>query len=241
MIYKIAVCDDAEADRQYVCAMVRQWAENTGRTVQVRAFPSAESFLFQYREEPDYDILLLDIEMGAMDGVTMAKRLRRENQTMQIVFITGYAGYMAEGFEVSALHYLMKPVIPEKLAQVLSRAVLALKKAERMVFLPVEGETLRIPADRIEYAEAFSHSVEIAAGKETYRVKLPISELEKLLGEGFLRCHRSYLVGLRHIARLSRTEVILDSGKALPLSRSAAPIAHRAFVSYYAGEKDETV
>ena len=70
---------------------------------------------------------------------------------------------------------------------------------------------------------------------------MPISEIEKLLGEGFVRCHRSYLVGLKHIARLSRTEVILDSGKALPLSRSAAAFVHKAFISYYTGEKDETV
>ena len=61
------------------------------------------------------------------------------------------------------------------------------------------------------------------------------------LGEGFIRCHRSYLVGLKHIARLSKTEVILDSGKTLPLSRGAVPLVHKAFISYYTGEKDETV
>lgn len=241
MMYKIAVCDDAEADRQYICNLVRQWADHARYSVQINAFPSAERFLFRYAEESDYDILLLDIEMGAMDGVTMAKRLRIDNSTMQIIFITGYDGYMAEGYEVSALHYLLKPVKPEKLIEVLERARSALKKTEQMIILPMDGGTLRLPAAQVECVEAFSHSVEIVTENGTVQVKQAISEIEKLLGNGFVRCHRSYLVGLKHIARLSKTEVILDSGRSLPLSRSAAAQVHKAFISYYTGEKDETV
>ena len=89
MKYKIAVCDDSDADRGYVLSMVRGWAACAGHAVQIDDFPSAESFLFRYAEESDYDILLLDIEMGAMDGVTMAKELRKDNDTVQIIFITG--------------------------------------------------------------------------------------------------------------------------------------------------------
>ena len=110
MNYKIAICDDSDADRRYVLNMVRAWASSAGHTVHIDDFPSAESFLFRYAEESDYDILLLDIEMGAMDGVTMAKELRKSNDTEQIIFITGYSDYISEGYEVAALHYLMKPV-----------------------------------------------------------------------------------------------------------------------------------
>ncbi len=121
MKYKIAICDDSGADRQFVLNMVRAWASSAGHTVQIDDFPSAESFLFRYAEESDYDILLLDIEMGAMDGVTMAKELRKSNDTVQIIFITGYSDYISEGYEVAALHYLMKPVKEEKLRSVLDR------------------------------------------------------------------------------------------------------------------------
>ena len=94
MKYKIAICDDSDADRQYVLNMVNTWAAQTGHAVHTDTFSSAENFLFRYSEESDYDILLLDIEMEAMDGVTMAKQLRKSNDTVQIVFITGYADYM---------------------------------------------------------------------------------------------------------------------------------------------------
>ena len=241
MKYKIAICDDSDADRKYVLNMVNQWAVTAGHVIHTDTFVSAENFLFHYAEESDYDILLLDIEMGAMDGVAMAKKIRQSNDFVQIVFITGFSDYISEGYEVSALHYLMKPVKQDKLFGVLNRAVDAIKKMERVILLPVDGEILRLPIDQVQYVEAFSHTVSIATEENTIPVKKSISEMERLLGEGFVRCHRSYLVGLKHISRLSKTEVILDNGKVLPLSRSAAAMVHKAFIFYYTGENNETV
>jgi len=241
MAYRIAIVDDSKADAEFVQGILNSWADQRQANIQAEVFPSAESFLFRYAEDKDWDILLLDIEMGAMDGVSLAKKIRQDNEAVQIVFITGFADYISEGYEVSALHYLMKPVKQDKLFAVLDRAVAAMQKSERVILLPVGGEMLRLPVGQVQYVEAFSHTVAIVTGTDTIQVKMPISEVEKLLSEGFIRCHRSYLVGLKHIARLSKTEVILDNGKALPLSRSAAPLVHKAFISYYTGEKNETV
>ena len=160
---------------------------------------------------------------------------------MQIVFVTGFEDYISEGYEVSALHYLMKPVRQDKLFAVLDRAIAAMQKTERVILLPVGGEMLRLPVGQVEYVEAFSHTAAIVTDADMIHVKMSITEIEKMLGDGFVRCHRSYLVGLKHIARLSKTEVILDNRKTLPLSRSAAASVHKAFIAYYTGEKDETV
>ena len=241
MAYRVAIVDDSNIDAEYVQSILESWAQDRRAGVQAQRFASAENFLFHYAEDKEWDILLLDIEMGAMDGISLAKRIRQDNETVQIVFVTGFGDYISEGYEVSALHYLMKPVKQDKLFAVLDRAVAAIQKTERVVLLPVDGEMLRLSVGQIEYVEAFSHAVAVTTEADTIQVKMPISEIEKLLGEGFVRCHRSYLVGLKHIARLSRTEVILDSGKILPLSRSAAASVHKAFISYYSGEKDETV
>ena len=241
MAYRMAIVDDNHIDAEYVQTILSAWAQDRQAGVQAQRFPSAESFLFHYAEDKDWDILLLDIEMGAMDGVSLAKKIRQENDSVQIVFITGFADYIAEGYEVSALHYLMKPVKQEKLFAALDRAVVAMEKTERVILLPVGGEVLRLPVGQVQYVEAFSHTVAIITVTDTIQVKMPISEIEKLLGNGFVRCHRSYLVGLKNIARLSKTEVILDNGKTLPLSRSAAASVHKAFIAYYTGEKDETV
>ena len=241
MAYRIAIVDDSSVDAAFVEDILKAWAKDRQAGVQTQLFTSAEAFLFHYADDKAWDILLLDIEMGAMDGVSLAKKIRQDNEAVQIVFITGFADYISEGYDVSALHYLMKPVKQDKLFGVLDRAVAAMQKTERVILLPVGGEMLRLPVNQVQYVEAFSHTVAIVTGTDTIQVKMPISEIEKMLGDGFIRSHRSYLVGLKHVARLSKTEVILGNGKALPLSRSAAAAVHKAFISYYTGDKDETV
>lgn len=178
MNYKIAICDDSGADRQFVLNMVRAWASSAGHTVYNDDFPSAESFLFRYAEESDYDILLLDIEMGAMDGVTMAKELRKSNDTVQIIFITGYSDYISEGYEVAALHYLMKPVKEEKLRSVLDRAVEKITKNERVLHFEAGGEMVRVPIYQIRYADVLGNYVTVHARTDV-TVKMTLGELEK--------------------------------------------------------------
>ena len=241
MYYKIAICDDNQTDSNYVTNMVQEWAKQQGHLTQTKCFLSAESFLFQYAQEKDYDILLLDIEMGEMDGVALAKKVRQDNEKVQIVFLTGYPDYVGEGYEVAALHYLMKPVYREKLFAVLERAVANLQKEKRAVLLTIGGETVRISVEEIQYVEAFSHSISIMTTKGIYEVRKSLSEMETLLGDEFVRCHRSYLVGLRFVSGLSKQKVTLDDGTELPLSRSASAEVHKAFVKYYTGEEHETV
>ena len=149
-IYHFAVCDDRPEDARLVASLAARWARRTGAEVELEVFPSAEAFLFRYQEKKDFDILLLDIEMTGMDGVELAKTVRRDNEAVQIVFITGYSDYIAQGYEVSALHYLMKPVNEEKFDQVLTRAVSRLARNEPFLTLELPGETVRVPLLEID-------------------------------------------------------------------------------------------
>ncbi len=230
MQYKIAICDDSDADRQYVLNMVRAWAAAAGHLVHTDAFASAESFLFHYAQESDYDILLLDIEMGAMDGVTMAKQLRKSNDTVQIIFITGYSDYISEGYEVAALHYLMKPVKEEKLWAVLDRAAGKIAKNEKVLHFSLGGEMVRIPVYRIRYADVFGNYVTIHAQSDV-TVKMTLGELEKQLDDRFYRVGRSVLVNLTQISRVTKGEIRLSDGTALPLPRGAYDGVNRAIIN----------
>lgn len=230
MTYKTAVCDDSAADRKYLSDLVRQWARSAGHTVTIAEFPSAESFLFHYAEEKDYDILLLDIEMGNMDGITMARRLRRENDTVQIVFITGYSDYIAEGYEVDALHYLMKPTGRDKLFSVLDRAAEKLKKNEKVLTLETGGETIRIPVYQIRYADVQGNYVTIHASVDV-TVKMTLRELASELDDRFYRAGRSLIINLTRISRVTKTEIRLSDGTALPLPRGAYEGVNRAIIN----------
>lgn len=225
----VAICDDAAADRDYLQTLVKRWAADRGHRVELTLYPSAESFLFRYAEDKDVQILLLDIEMGSMDGVSLARTLRKENDAVQIVFITGYSDYIADGYEVEALHYLMKPVKEEKLFAVLDRAVEKLHSNQRTLLLELPGEVVRLPVYQIRSAEVQGNYVTIHA-KTDCTVKMTLSELEAQLDDNFFRLGRSALVNLGCVARVSKTAVTLNDGTVLPLPRGAYERINRAII-----------
>lgn len=227
---KIAICDDSSADRQYLSTLADRWAADRGHVIRTAFFSSAEEFLFRYAEEKDYDILLLDIEMGAMDGVTMARTLRWDNETVQIIFVTGYSDYIAEGYDVAALHYLMKPVREDKLFSVLDRAAEKLSRNETVLNFEVGGEMVRVPIYQIRYADVSGNYVTIhAAGEVT--VKMTLGELEGQLDRRFYRAGRSVIVNLTMISRVTKTEILLSDGTAVPLPRGAYEGVNRAIIN----------
>lgn len=222
MAYRVAVCDDSGTDAEYVQEILRGWAGQRQIHIQAEHFPSAESFLFRYAEDKAYDILLLDIEMGAMDGVTLARRVRQDNESVQIVFITGYPDFMAEGYEVSALHYLMKPVAREKLFAVLDKAAANLARTEKRLCVTFDRETEFLPLRRILYIEAQKQYVLIHTEEREYRMKATLADTEQELDEYFFKCQRSFIVNLRHVLRIKNDCVELKNGIEVPISRGMA-------------------
>ena len=229
MSYRFAICDDDERYLEYIDRLTAQWARQAGTQVETERFPSAEAFLFRYEERRDFDILLLDVEMTGMDGVALARAVRRENDDVQIVFITGYTDYIAEGYEVSALHYLTKPVNEDKLFQVLTRAVGRLKRNEPALTLELPGETVRLPLSKIHYLEVAHNYVTIHADRD-YAVKRPLGELEKELDSRFFRVGRSFILNLTCIQRVTRTEAELSTGERIPLPRGQYDKLNQAII-----------
>lgn len=199
---------------------------------QVEIFSSAEAFLFAFEENQDFDLLFLDIEMGGMSGVELAKKLRQMGAGLQIVFITGYMDYISEGYDVEALHYLMKPVTVEKLGAVLDRAMERIKTRERELVLTLPGSIVRVPLCEIRYIEVLKNYVTVHAA-EDYSLKKTLNELKKGLDDSFLQIHRSYIVGLRCIKRVTKTEVILKDNTILPLSRKLYNDLNQALIHYF--------
>lgn len=153
MVCHIAICDDNPADSGYLSKLLDIWSLRQDIQLKMETFTSAEAFLFRYAENKYFDIILLDIEMKGMDGVTLAKQVRRENEALQIIFITGYSDYIAEGYEVAALHYLMKPVKEDKFFSVMDRAVEKMNQNDRCLNLNQSGEMVRIPLYEIRYLD----------------------------------------------------------------------------------------
>ena len=231
MAYRVAIIDDSKTDREFVQGILNSWASQRQTNIQAEVFTTAESFLFRYAEDKEWDILLLDIEMGTMDGVTMAKRVRQDNEAVQIVFITGYSDYITEGYEVAALHYLMKPVNREKLLTVLDRAMEKRKQEERCLNLEAYGEMVRLPFYEIRYLDVHQNYVTVHA-KTDYTVKRTLGDFEKELDDRFHRVGRGMILNLKYIQRVTKTEVRLSDGTVLPLPRGAYEPLNRAIIQH---------
>ena len=138
---------------------------------------------------------------------------------------------MAQGYEVAALHYLLKPVKQEKFFAVLDRLQKREKPEEKLFFQGKDG-SLCFSTSQIWYVEASSHQCMIYTKEQEWILRQSISEVEKYLSscQKFVRCHRSYLVNLQHISAIVKAEVVLDNGKRLPLSRNASKEVNEALI-----------
>jgi len=227
---RFSICDDEHVETTYLSGLVNQWAAAAGNTVEIKCYPSAEAFLFAYEGDKAVDILLLDIQMGGMDGVALAKHVRRGDKAVQIIFATSYMEYIADGYDVEALHYLIKPVDQQKLSVVLDRAVGKLAQTERTLLIQNGSQSVRLPLYEIRCLEVMHNYVTIHANEE-FRIKKPLSVLEAELDENFFRAGRSFIVNLKYVRKVTKYTVELEGGQSIPLSRGLYDKLNRAIIT----------
>lgn len=228
----IAICEDNDEQCAALRRLLDEWSLGKPFALIIDEYISAESFLFSYPEKT-CDLLILDIEMGEINGMELAKRLREKADSLPILFVTGYSEYMNEGYEVEALHYLLKPVDKEKLFAVLDRYVKS-RRSGKEILLITDSETLRVSADIIACCEAMGKktSVFLNNGK-ALQCDIGISDIKDGLPEEFIFTHRSYIVNLRCVKSIGKTGVILDSGAVIPVSRRLYKEINEKFIKFY--------
>lgn len=229
---KIAICDDDPAQREYLHGIVTAWSARNHYLVELKQYEGAAQFLFDYESEKDFDILLLDIEMPGVNGIDLAKSVRKENHTIQIIFVTGFYEYFGDGFDVSALHYLIKPVDGAKLCPVLDKAVSNVKYRQRSVLICGTCEDVKVPLADILYVEAENVYINVHTVSETYRVRMSLGKFAEQLDDTFFKVHRSYIVGLRYLKKVTKTDVTLVNGDTVPVSRGKYDEIHGALIKY---------
>lgn len=227
----IAICDDNENQIKDIRHLLNEWAEGKSFSIAIDEYISAEGFLFNYEDKP-CDLLLLDIEMGKISGMELARRLRSNEDMLPIVFITGYSDYMNEGYEVEALHYLMKPVDKQKLFAVLDR-YMKRHTSENDIIIKCNDRMTHISTDIIIYCEAVGKRTHIYTSDGVIICEEGIGNFSNALDSGFVFCHRSYIVNLRYIKSIGKTEITLDNGTSIPISRRLYKEVNESFIQFY--------
>ncbi len=224
----IAVVDDEEAIR----GQINNFIKKKNPDFHISNFAAGEELLATGK---DFDIIFLDIQMEGMGGIEAARILRQSDADAVVIFITGIKEYVFAAFDVSAFHYLLKPIEEKKFMEVLGRAVEEAGRRkgqkEKRIFIRTKSQGYTLNLDSILYIESRGKKVEIHTTdmEDIIESYATMDELEGRLGEGFYRCHRGYLVNMGHIARYDNDSIFLSNGEKVYLTRKK----HNEFVKAY--------
>ena len=213
---RVAICDDERESCNGLSLLIKRQEPDC----EVACFHTCRQFL---EAAQHFDILLLDIQMEEMGGIEVARALRGRGERTVLIFVTALKEYAPEAFEVSAFHYLLKPVVPEKFCRVFESACLQVRKLESQsagqLFFQTKARSFTVPRDEVLYVESRRRKVEIHTRKENVTVYATMKHMEEQLGEGFYRCQRGYLVNMAYVTGYGAGFVRLQNGEAVYLAR----------------------
>ncbi|MDD6794410.1 MAG: LytTR family DNA-binding domain-containing protein [Clostridiaceae bacterium] len=235
---KIAVCEDERVQAEFILNLLHKWQY---KDIKVQTFISAEEFYFEWCENKDFDIILLDIQMSGADGMSLAKRIRNDDENIIIIFVTGLAEYMAEGYEVNAFNYLLKPIDEAKFYACLNKVKEHIIKNQKHKFIVLNTEEgiIKVNEADIIMIESYSHNLIINTKIGSFKIVKSLSALAKELDEKlFFRCHRSVIVNLKHIEKIKDKEVYLTNNCIAPVSRRLYADLNKNFINYYREKLD---
>mgnify|MGYP002423089873 CR=1 FL=1 len=214
----IAICDDEKHMTDHISALVTDFFRKKNREIRLQTFSSGEELLSC---DGQIDILFLDIRMKGMDGMETARKLRAERFRGFLIFITVLKEMVFQSFEVQAYDYLVKPADEKQFGKTMERLYASMCGAREDSLLVQKGYEGRIiPKGEIVFCEIIDRILYLnLTSGEVVDYYGRIENLEAKLDNCFFRCHRSYLINLKHLQGYKNGTAYMDNGKAVPVSR----------------------
>lgn len=206
---RIALVEDDGDYRKELSEYLKRYEQESGERFHITTFTDGDEIVEGYRA--DYDIILMDIEMTFMDGMTAAERIRQMDSEVVIIFITNMSQYVMKGYRVDALDYVLKPVSYYAFSQRIDRALSRMKRrARKYVNVSGKGGFRKLDASRITYIEVRDHDLIFHTKEEDISAKGSLSEVEQdLKNDNFFRCNKCYLVNLEYVETVQNNDVLV--------------------------------
>ncbi len=229
---KIAIVEDEELYAKQLNEYLRQYERENGEVIEVTIYSDGDRIVDKYQSQ--YDIILMDIEMKFMDGMSAAEEIRKIDTEVVIIFITNMTQYAIRGYAVDALDYVLKPVSDFALSQRLNRAIGRMRKREsKMIMVNMKGGIVRLNIANIYYIESQGHTLILHTILGDYETSGTMKEMEgKLLDMNFCRGNKGYLINLQHVDGISDGCAIVKDER-LILSRARKKEFMEALTKYW--------
>lgn len=240
MTYRIALVDDHVDITEELAGFCHRFAQEKQLHISILQFNSAEVFLDYFHEfqgtDRSFDLIVLDIEMGSINGMEAARRIREHDQIVSLIFVTSLAQYAIQGYAVDALDFVVKPVDYVAFSFRLERALRAFKKLEqKTIQLPFNKKQLSLHVEELLYVEISGHQLSYHTTKKTYVTQGSLSTIEELLPKHlFAKPSQSFLVNLAHVEAIQANDVLLPN-HSIPISRLKKASFLHAFSDYIGG------
>lgn len=215
---QVAVCDDEVLECCNMARKIKNILEEMKVPCIIRQFQSGRELL---RAVESFDIIFLDIMMRDLDGLKTAQIFRRKAFDKILIFVSSSREYVFEAYDVEAFQYLLKPVDGRKLGRVLQKAVRKTeRRSQEFIIVSRERQKRKLFLDDIYYFEIRGRTVDVHGAEGVFTYYEQIGELEnKLRDKGFFRCHKSYLINLKHVDLYNRQEAILENGESVVIAK----------------------
>ena len=241
---RIALCDDERKILDELSEHIQCYAQRKGITdIEILAFDSARTLIGAIEDKKSFDIFILDVYIGDEMGTDLARDIRKFGIEAPIIFSTTSLEHAPESFETGTLRYLIKPIQPAKLYEAMDVALASAERlGRRLMKLKTENGAESVNASHIMFSEAHDHyqHVTLSSGK-VIKIRMTVAELYTIFAQhgGFIRVGSAYIINLRQVRNLSRTEVSLYNDKTVPIPRGKYAEIKNAFWDYqYEGQED---
>lgn len=215
---RIAVVEDEQIYRDQITEYLQRYEKESGEKLQICVYRDGDGILSVYRAQ--FDIILMDIQMKFVDGMTAAQEIRRQDREVILIFITNMTQYAIQGYQVDAMDYILKPVSYFSFSQKIAKAADRLhRRRTRYITVQVKGGVARIAASDIFYVESEGHMLVYHTKNGTITSPGTMKSAGEMLeGCHFSRGNKGYLINLEYVEGV-QDKCAQVNGELLLLSR----------------------
>ena len=235
----IAVCEDNASDSDILCAYIGDYCRKHCYEGNLSVFGTGEALLDAF-SPGRFDLVFMDIYLPGLSGVETAGKIREKDHDVMLVFITVSRDFTAEGFELQASGYVVKPIDRINMDKALHMCRGQFEKNGRIVEIPVSGGNLAVSIADLLYVEINNKEAVFHMKRGKVKSRISLDGLEaRLGGEPFLRCHRSYIINMNYVDDMKENDFLMRNGDIVPIRVNGRKEVRMAMARFVAGAPAE--